>query len=84
MHINAQMHPLGLTMEHPDDIPQMEVTLKRLGVPVSRLCENAGINQSTWGRWKRGVVQPNFTSWNSVVAAYQAILSQKDLEGAAP
>ena len=65
-------------MTHPNDIPEMEDALKVAGFSVARLCEDAGINQSTWGRWKRKEFSPNFKVWERVVSAYIALTNKEN------
>lgn len=60
---------------HPGQIPAMEKELREHGIPVAELCRQAGIAETTWGRWKKGVVSPTFKSWGAVSKAYQSLLS---------
>lgn len=62
-------------MVFPENIPEMEAELAKLSIPVSTLCDRAGIAQSTWGRWKNGSYQPTFRAWGGVASAYADLIA---------
>lgn len=71
-------------MSHTEHITKMEAGLAEKGIPVSALCKQAGIAQTTWGRWKRAEYFPSFRSWRSVEDAYKALIEQEaEQQGAA-
>lgn len=51
------------------EIIQIERALEEHGVSVDTLMEAAGINRSTWTRWKSGAYAPRLTKWRDVRAA---------------
>ena len=55
-----------------NDISMMESALAARGQTVKSLCDGAGINQSTWTRWKSGESVPNMATWQRVRDAYMA------------
>lgn len=62
-------------MLHPDDIPQMETKLAERGFSVAELCRQAGIAETTWGRWKRKEFMPSFRTWQDTTSAYSEMVS---------
>lgn len=40
-----------------------------LGITDAKLCDEAGIAVTTFGRWKRNDFGPNMTTWRKVVEA---------------
>jgi predicted transcriptional regulator len=55
------------------EIKSMEDGLAACGRSVSELCAEAGINQSTWTRWKAGKNVPNLATWGKVRQAFDAV-----------
>ena len=55
-------------------IAQMEADLSSVGVTVKALCEEAGVNQSTWTRWKAGSHAPLMETWGKVCETYERIM----------
>lgn len=53
-------------MHIPSEIKKIEATLSRRGEGIQSFCKRAGINISTWNRWKAGSHSPNLASWNRV------------------
>lgn len=66
-----------------EDIPRMEAALAAVGVPVAELCRQAGIAETTWGRWRNQKFKPSYRAWGDVVQAYEALISQTPAEDAA-
>lgn len=58
------------------EIAKMEGQLSDAGQTVKALCEEAGVNQSTWTRWKAGSHAPNMTTWQKVQEAHRRLVSQ--------
>lgn len=65
------------------EIAAMEGQLSAAGQTVKALCEEAGVNQSTWTRWKAGTHAPNMTTWQRVRAAHARIVQAQPQAGAA-
>lgn len=59
----------------PSSIPAMEEQMRLRGVSVPELCDAAGINRSTWWRWKTQRLLPRMEAWNRACAAYSAIMA---------
>jgi len=51
-------------------IAQMEADLASVGVTVKALCDDAGVNQSTWTRWKAGSHAPLMETWEKVCDSF--------------
>ena len=51
------MHILRVDMTLSDEITALEGALRDADVPLDSVMESAGINRSTWTRWKNGSVQ---------------------------
>lgn len=64
-------------MLDPHDIGMMEDALSARDVPVAVLCRRAGINASTWGRWKNGAFAPSYRKGCDVKAAFDDILREQ-------
>lgn len=61
------------------DIPDMEARLQRAGVSLGAFCEKAGIETTTWWRWKGGQVSPRMNSWDRACEAFKSLVP--DTEG---
>jgi hypothetical protein len=57
------------------EITQFEEALHRAGLTTRALCDAAGINPSTWTRWKSGANEPNLGTWLRVKAALAQIIN---------
>lgn len=57
-----------------DDIADMERRLAERGRTVKSLCDDAGVNQSTWTRWKAGTNGPTLSTWGKVKSAFDQIM----------
>lgn len=64
-------------------IEKIETRLKEAGLPVSRICEQAGIARSTWDRWRSGATSPNMSTWAQVEGVLEVALPEKPSEDAA-
>lgn len=60
------------------EIAEMERGLATAGRTIKALCDEAGINQSTWTRWKSESHSPTMTTWGQVVAAYGRLTPQTE------
>lgn len=57
------------------EIAGIEQDLSRAGKTVKDLCAAAGVNRSTWTRWKAGATEPNMATWRKVQAELQALVA---------
>lgn len=54
-------------MEMKDRITVIEKRISDLGMTVAHVCRKAGIDRSTWARWKDGSRKgANLVTWESV------------------
>lgn len=65
------------------EIAEMESNLSIVGQTVKALCEEAGVNQSTWTRWKAGSHTPNMATWQKVREAHNRLIASQPQAGAA-
>jgi len=65
------------------EIAEMESQLSCAGLTVKALCEDAGVNPSTWTRWKAGSHAPNMTTWQKVRDAHRRLVAEEPQAGAA-
>lgn len=65
------------TMFTPDQIPEIEIELKRRDLTAAGICKQAGIDPSLWSRWKQRAKQaegdkrgtgPTYENWMKVAA----------------
>jgi hypothetical protein len=49
-------------------ITEIEKRAAAKGIPVRRVVRAAGINVSTWSRWKSGETTPTFRLWDRIRA----------------
>ena len=61
-------------MSGPQDIPTMIEALRKRGISEADFCKRAGVNPSTWGRWKRDEYIPTLRKWQQVQTAYKQAL----------
>lgn len=66
-----------------DEIAKIERGLSERGLTVKALCEAAGIDQSTWTRWKGGSNAPMMHTWQRVCAAFNRMVAPDRDRGAA-
>lgn len=66
------------------DLSAIEAELASIGVPVAEMCRRAGIETSTWQRWKSERFSPQQSTARKVVAAMQGIRSERAPAEAAP
>ena len=65
------------------EITEMEGQLSEAGQTVKALCEAAGVNPSTWTRWKAGSHAPNMATWQKVRDAHFRLVEDHRQAGAA-
>lgn len=63
-------------MEIKAEIMRMEGGLAKAGATARALCDRAGVNQSTWTRWKSGATAPNLSTWGRVQSAYAELTAE--------
>lgn len=65
--VHAYMHirPMSIV----DEITKFEESAKASGLQIGDVLEAAGVDRSTWTRWKSGKTKPLLESWRSVEAA---------------
>lgn len=61
------------------DVPVIEGELAQMGVPVAELCRRAGIDTSTWQRWKTERFEPRMSMARKVLTAMEAIRAERDI-----
>lgn len=74
----------GAAMSVIPKVEAIEAKLKESGLSVRALCAAAGVNQSTWTRWKSGETAPNMTTWARVEDALSSITSDPAASGGDP
>lgn len=79
VHICAKM-PTEVTMTISAEMAEIEAQLAASGRTVKALCAQAGVNQSTWTRWKAGLNEPNMATWDKVRDAFTAMTAASDLQ----
>lgn len=58
------------------EIERVEGEIAKIGGTIKTLCEEAGINQSTWTRWKAQSHTPNLGTWARVNDALERLKKQ--------
>lgn len=71
-------------MSISDEIENMAAGLAQHKVPTGAFCDKAGINPSTWQRWRNGDVMPNMRSFEAAKTAYDALIEAARTAEAAP
>lgn len=71
-------------MSIAEQVSKIERDLAARGWSPDDLCRKAGINRSTWTRWKSGVVIPNLATWQKVEECLPAFDGVKPQSGGAP
>lgn len=69
------MHSCMIVVE---EIAELEQRLKSKKATLARVLEDAGINRSTWTRWRSGIVRPRLDTWLAAKAAAEKALSAQD------
>ena len=71
------MHYEWLAMTIHTDIASIEARLRLARIPLQALFRAAGINGSTWTRWRAAKNSPRLTTWNSVQRAADDLILEK-------
>jgi len=58
---------------HPLD--RLFATAKQHGIPMSRVCERANVDQTTPSRWRRGITRPTADKLFALETALAAIIA---------
>ena len=66
------------------DVSQIETELSGLGVSVAELCRRAGIETSTWQRWKAERFDPQQRTAKKIISAMQGIRAERAPTQATP
>jgi transcriptional regulator with XRE-family HTH domain len=66
--------------EHPMDV--LFATAKRHGIPMSRVCEAAGVDPTTPSRWRRGKTRPTADKLFELQVALSTLVSTQKGEAA--
>lgn len=53
-------------MEQAEQIASIEARLAAAGISVSEVCRRAGIDRTTWHRWKHAGDRPRSGTWKRV------------------
>jgi hypothetical protein len=75
------MHMLGIMLDVRDRIADVEARLLVARKSVAALCRLAGLNQTTWVRWKNGG-RAKAESWEKIEAALAELLAPTVAEAA--
>lgn len=60
-----------------DEISHIERRLRLARIPLQELYRQAGINGSTWTRWRSSKTSPRLTTWNDVQRAADDLILAK-------
>ncbi len=83
LHIMGGIQPeCSMSIQVP--IENMEKALRDAGLTSRALCDKAGINTSTWTRWKAGLNAPNMDTWSKVTAAFGEMVSHQSSPSSSP
>jgi hypothetical protein len=69
------MHMLYIIMDVRPDIAEIETELRARGQSVAQLCRIAGLNQTTWVRWKSGT-EARADSWDRAISAFKQMTAE--------
>lgn len=65
-------------------ISEIERRLRLARIPLQALFKAAGINGSTWTRWRADKTSPRLTTWTNVQRAAEDLILEKAGEAAKP
>lgn len=72
------MHPCIIgQMSITDEITRFEAQVKADGLRIGDVLASAGVDRSTWTRWKAGTTKPLLDKWRAVEAAAASLRSPK-------
>jgi hypothetical protein len=77
LEVYALMHYECLAMTFHTDIQNIERRLRSARIPLQRLFQEAGINGSTWTRWRAHKTSPRLNTWNDVQRAAEDLILRK-------
>ncbi|UTY50447.1 hypothetical protein [Sinorhizobium fredii] len=60
-----------------DEIYTIERRLRLARIPLQELYRAAGINGSTWTRWRTNKTSPRLTTWTDVQRAAEKVIIEK-------
>jgi hypothetical protein len=63
-------------MQLLNKIVEIEGSLSEAQVPLEALFLEAGINRSTWTRWRAGKTSPRLNTWTAAEEASQRVLDK--------
>ncbi|MTK63178.1 MAG: hypothetical protein F8N15_01220 [Methanobacterium sp.] len=52
-----------------DEIAAIEARAKKLNLPMAYVCNWAGVPNSTWSKWKKGLFGPTKKNWDAITDA---------------
>lgn len=55
------------------DISIIENRLRAARIPLGRMFELAGVDRSSWSRWRSESVSPTLNNWRAVLAAVEEL-----------
>ena len=61
-----------------EQMQEFEQRLSASEHSVADLCREAGVAQTTWGRWKRGEFHPSFVKARDVIGAIDKLAPAKE------
>lgn len=59
-------------MSTSDEVEALEAKIKSRGLRVDDVLRRAGIDRSTWTRWKAGTTVPRLDNWRALEKAIDA------------
>ena len=63
-----------------DEVLAFEAEIKNSGLRVDDVLRQAGIDRSTWTRWKAGTTVPRLDNWRSMERAVEALMVERKSE----
>lgn len=63
-------------MAFPDELANLKTSLKAARIPVDDVLAIAGVNRSTWTRWRK-LHTPRHDRWMAVRAAADRLLAER-------
>lgn len=54
-------------MSISDEIAQLEARIEKAKIPLAKVLSGAGVDRSTWSRWRSDDVSPTLTKWRAVL-----------------
>lgn len=66
-------------MEHNLPINEIVERARKLGIPMRELCEEAGVNHSTWWRWQQPDANPRLRDMKHALEEMSKVLTNREL-----